>query len=67
MMWQEQRQEAEIPLGFGMSLAQNAAALRSFSHLPEDQRRSVLNGARGIRTRQEMEAYVDRLAQHSLD
>ena len=59
-MWQE-RTDEEVPLGFGISLAQNTAALRAFSRLSAAQRESVLSGARQIRSRREMEAYVDAL------
>lgn len=51
----------EVPLGFGMALAQNPDAMDVFSGLREDQRRQVLLKSRRIRTKAEMRSYVDSL------
>jgi len=48
----------DMPLGFGMALAQNTAALERFSALSEQQRRSIVEGARSVSSKQEMREYV---------
>lgn len=52
-------EQNEIPLGFGMALAQNAQAMDRFSQLSEDEKQSVLAGARGVGSAREMREYVD--------
>ncbi len=51
----------EIPLGFGMALAQNPEAMDVFSSLTQQQRRQVLDKTRNIRSKEEMRSYVDSL------
>ena len=51
----------DMPLGFGMALAQNPAAMDAFSALDGEQRRQVLEKSRRIRSREEMRSYVDSL------
>ena len=51
----------DVPLGFGMALAQNPDAMDVFSALTEDQRRQVLSKSRRIRSKAEMQSYVDSL------
>ena len=51
----------DIPMGFGMALAQNPDAMDVFSALTEDQRRQVLKKTHRIGSKAEMRAYVDSL------
>ncbi len=51
----------DVPLGFGMALAQNPDAMDVFSALTEPQRRQVLDKSRRIRSKAEMRSYVDSL------
>lgn len=51
-----------IPLGFGMALAQNAAAFERFSNMTHAQKRAIIDGVQGIGSKEEMQAYVNRLA-----
>ena len=51
----------EIPLSFGMLLAQNTEALRAFGRMSLTQRQSIIDGAWQIHNRQDMERYVSRL------
>lgn len=53
----------DIPLGFGMALAQNAAALEAFAAMTDEGRRQVLAQLPDLRSKQEMRAYVARLAE----
>lgn len=51
----------DIPLGFGMLLAQDANALARFASLPEDRKQAILDGAHHVSSREEMEAYIRQL------
>ena len=51
----------DVPLGFGMALAQNPDAMDVFSALTEPERRQVLDKSRRIRSKAEMRSYVDSL------
>lgn len=50
-----------MPLGFGMALAQNPAAMQAFSSLPQSQKQEVIQGTHQIHSKQEMAAYVNQL------
>lgn len=52
----------DIPLGFGMALAQNSEAMTRFSAMTEEQRRQLIEGTHSVRSKKEMKAYVDRIA-----
>lgn len=52
----------DIPLGFGMALAQNSEAMTRFSAMTEEQRRQLIEGTHSVRSKKEMQAYVDRIA-----
>ncbi len=50
----------DIPIGFTMELAQHENALFAFSFaLTSDQQRQVIDGAKQMKTRQEMRNYVE--------
>ncbi len=51
----------EVPLGFGMALAQNEKALAAFGRMDERQKQRVLYDARHVRSREEMQNVVDRI------
>ena len=51
----------ELPLGFGMALAQHPEAMARFSALSEEEQRAVIDGAHAVRSKQEMRAYVENL------
>ena len=52
----------DIPLGFGMALAQNSDARTRFSAMTDEQRRQLIEGTHSVRSKKEMQAYVDRIA-----
>ncbi|MBP0956617.1 MAG: hypothetical protein J5997_04525 [Oscillospiraceae bacterium] len=52
----------DIPLGFGMALAQNSEAMTRFSAMTEEQRRQLIESTHSVRSKKEMQAYVDRIA-----
>lgn len=53
--------DREIPEGLGMALAQNMSAMQAFSNLDDRSRDSVVNRARQVKSRQEMDSIVSEL------
>lgn len=51
----------EIPLGFGMALAQRPAAMERFAAMSEAQRQEIINGTHAIRSKAEMRKYVENI------
>lgn len=52
----------DIPMGFGMALARNSEAMTRFSAMTEAQRREIISGTHGIRSKSEMRSYVEKIA-----
>lgn len=52
----------KVPIGFGMALAQNTAAMNRYSHLTEQQKQEILNKAHNVRSEREMYDLVASLA-----
>lgn len=48
----------ELPLGFGMALAQNEAAMQQFESLSDSEKQAVLQQARGVNSEREMQQLV---------
>ena len=53
---------SELPLGFGMALAQYPEAMKSFSDMDKSQKQRVLDEIHGIKSKKEMQSYVKTLA-----
>lgn len=51
-----------IPMGFGMALAQNTAALQAFSALSKNRQQAFIDGAHHVSSKQEMRNYVNEIA-----
>lgn len=51
----------DLTMGFGMALMQNEQALQCFSELPEDKKQQILNQTHSIRSKQEMQNFVNQL------
>ncbi len=51
----------DAPRGFYMALAKDLDAFKAFARLTDDQQRQVLEAARHIHTRREMQAFVQTL------
>lgn len=51
----------ELPIGFTMELAQHSDVLNHFSHLSKQEQESVIEGARSIKSHNEMRNYVESL------
>ncbi|PKM62562.1 MAG: hypothetical protein CVU97_04725 [Firmicutes bacterium HGW-Firmicutes-21] len=54
-----------IPLGFGMALAKNNKAMDYFSSLTESERQAIIAGTHSINSKNEMQAFVQKLAERS--
>ncbi|MCL2055570.1 MAG: hypothetical protein FWG90_14225 [Oscillospiraceae bacterium] len=54
--------ENGIPLGLGMALAQNSAALSRFAGLSKEERQKIIDRTHGINSKKEMRGFVDNLA-----
>lgn len=52
----------KVPIGFGMALAQNTAAMNRYAHLSEIQKQEILNKAHSVRSEREMHLLVAKLA-----
>lgn len=52
----------KIPIGFGLALSANTAAMNHYAQLSESQKQDVLNKARSVRSEQEMYTLVASLA-----
>ena len=52
----------KVPIGFGMALAQNEAAMIRYAQLSDRQKKNILNCANSIGTQEEMYSLVANLA-----
>ena len=51
-----------IPIGFGLALSANTAAMNYYAHLPEERKQEILSSAHTVRSEKEMYALVASLA-----
>lgn len=51
----------DVPMGFAMALAQNTEAMAHFSNLSPQQQKEILAKTKWIRSKEEMQAYVNHL------
>ena len=56
----------KVPIGFGMALAQNTAAMHHYAPLSESQKQEVLNKAHNARSEKEMHQIVNSIAANQL-
>lgn len=54
----------DMPLGFGMALAQDVEAMKQFSKLSVNKQKEIISKTRNVNSRQEMQAYVQQLRDH---
>lgn len=52
---------ADLPMGFGMALAQNVPAMERFASLSPDQQRDIIDQTHRIASKTEMQAFVSGL------
>ena len=56
-----------VPIGFGLALSGNTAAMNRYAHLSEDQKQKILNQARSVRSEKEMYSLVASLANGTVE
>jgi pantoate kinase len=52
----------KVPIGFGLAMSGNTAAMIRYSHMTEQERQDILNRAHNVRSEKEMYALVASLA-----
>ncbi len=55
-----------LPLGLGMALVQNERAMKQFEALNDQQKQTVINKARKINSKEEMQGFVSYLSEGNL-
>ena len=56
-----------VPIGFGLALSGNTAAMNRYTHLNEQQKQNVLSKAHNVRSEKEMYALVASLANGTME
>lgn len=54
----------ELPLGFSFALALNPEAMKNFSNMTQENQSEVLQRARSVSSKGEMQSLVNELAMH---
>lgn len=49
----------QVPIGFGLALSANTAAMNRYTHLTETEKQIILNKARNVRSELEMRELVN--------
>lgn len=52
-----------MPLGFSFSLAANQNALTNFSKMSDEEKRQVIEAARNVQSKQQMERFVNSIGE----
>ena len=56
-------EQQELPLGFGMALAQHPDAMARFAAMSEAEQKAFIDGTYAVRSKQEMQSYIEQLIQ----
>lgn len=56
----------DLPLGLGMAMARNMSAMEQFSMMSDSQRELIVKGAGDIRSKKDMQSYVQKIAEGRL-
>lgn len=56
----------QVPIGFGLALSANTAAMNRYAHLSESQKQDILQKAHNVRSGEEMYSLVATLANGTL-
>ena len=51
----------ELPIGFTMELAQHSDILNQFAGLPKESQEKIIDGARQVRSKEELRNYVEKM------
>ena len=57
----------QVPIGFGLALSSNTAAMNRYAHLSESQKQDILNKAHNVRSEEEMYSLVASLANGTIE
>lgn len=57
---------SEVPIGFGMALAQNEKAVNAYAMMTKEQKNAILAKAHKARSEQEMRRIVASIAEESI-
>lgn len=49
----------ELPVGFTMELAMHSDILNTFASMSEERQKEIVDGARKVKSREEMRSYVE--------
>ena len=49
----------ELPIGFTMELAMHSDILNTFATMPKERQQEIVDGARQVKSREEMRSYVE--------
>lgn len=55
----------DLPLGFGMALAQQPKAMQKFVNMSDSEKSKILSEIHNIKSKDEMRSFVSMLAQNS--
>ena len=58
---------SKAPVGFGLAMAGNTAAMNRYSHLSEEKKQEILNRAHNVRSEKEMYSLVAELANGTME
>lgn len=59
--------KTDLPIGFGIALAQNETAMKQFESLSSTQKEAVINKTRKINSNNEMQLFVNYLSEGLLN
>lgn len=51
----------ELPIGFTMELAMHSDILNTFASMPEEKQKEIVDGARLVKSREEVRSYVENI------
>ena len=57
---------SDLPLGFGMALAQNTKAMEYFAKLPDQKKQEILAHTHQIHSKDEMHSFVQSLGDNGM-
>lgn len=51
----------EMPVAFSLSMIENVHAMNAFAGMNDEQRREIINEARSVKTKSEMENLIEKI------
>jgi hypothetical protein len=58
---------SQVPVGFGLAMASNTAAMNRYAHLSEEKRQKILDKAHNAKSEEDMYALVASLANGTME